>query len=94
MNNNEMREHKVNPYECPVCGLGGSTVAMVVGDDAPRPGDVAVCAGCAAATVYNKEMIEVLIADANLRDNPRYAQVRAVQKQIRKALGLPVKEEL
>lgn len=49
--------HRVPNQACPTCGQAFDRDTGVNREDAPKPGDVSVCSGCAQILVYDDAML-------------------------------------
>jgi hypothetical protein len=82
-----MTKTRVPHSECPVCGytLTGATGAFDP-TSTPKPGDLSVCAKCAAPLVFNSDLTIRLLSDTELQALPpgEADQLRRAQNALRR----------
>lgn len=81
-----MAEQYLMPNTCPVCGYKMEAQSRVSpGQGAPQPGNLAICAGCAALLQFQPDMSLKEIPQEHIQMLPSEAQnaIKEIQQFIR-----------
>jgi hypothetical protein len=75
------KTHHVPNGFCPLCGKELDAASGMDHDNAPKPGDVSVCLGCAQPLVFNDDLTVRAMTASEVADLPL-----ALGRQIRRAM--------
>ncbi len=84
----EWRDTEMRPTPCPSCGRENDMACHVGGQAVPKPGDVTICIGCAAANIFTDDLGQraMTAADTEAMSLHDYNELNNTILRIRAAL--------